>query len=157
MQDIQTISALKIITKQGLPPWMKGTVFPILENTLRRNEEVAIAVSSGVDSMALACAVLLRYQEKQFSCERIHIIHCNHQLRRQSEKEENYIKRFFQGLDVHVFRREKSLKSDEASLRKRRYACFEEVCKESKSAFLLVGHHLEDRIESSLMNAIRGS
>jgi tRNA(Ile)-lysidine synthase len=45
----------------------------------------------------------------------------------------------------------------EAGLRIWRYAQFAEICREKKIDFLLTGHHLNDRVESTFLHLLRGA
>lgn len=42
-------------------------------------------------------------------------------------------------------------------LRTLRMEFFDEVCRKEKSTYLVTGHNLDDRIETSFMNLLRGS
>lgn len=133
-------------------------VFQKFETYIHDRIGLTVGVSGGVDSMSMICLVLARFQKNNYDFQRIHIVHCNHKIREQSEIEAQYLKTFFQGLPFFYFEREtenKTLKSDENSLRKRRYDCFYKVCKQEHAPLLLTGHHLEDRIETSFLNCMR--
>jgi tRNA(Ile)-lysidine synthase len=107
--------------------------------------------------MCLAILLILRHYKKNYPLTNIHIIHCNHKIRTQSEAEEAHIQQFFKGTTLHTFHRNTNEKADENSLRKRRYQCFYQVLQKNNISLLLLGHHLEDRIESTLLNCIRGT
>ncbi|MBQ7074728.1 tRNA lysidine(34) synthetase TilS [bacterium] len=134
-------------------------VFQKFDQYLDSQIGLTIGVSGGVDSMSLICLLLVWFQQKQYPLERIHIVHCNHKIRLESETEAQYLKVFFHGLNFFYFERKekKNLKEDENTLRKRRYECFYHVCKNEIAPILLTGHHLEDRIETSFLNSMRGA
>ncbi len=119
---------------------------------------IAIAVSSGVDSMTLATLFILRSHQNKFPLKNIHIIHCNHNIRKQSAPEAEFIQTFFKGCTIHIPpKRNKNLPKDEKALRQRRYQCFQKILKKNAIQTLFLGHHLEDRIESTFLNCIRGA
>jgi tRNA(Ile)-lysidine synthase len=61
-------------------------------------------------------------------------------------------------MDVQIFKRPATIKTTEKALRERRYQCFtSSFMKGKKEEFLMLGHHLEDRIESTFLNTIRGA
>ena len=138
-------------------------VFQKFETYVHDRIGLTVGVSGGVDSMSMICLVLARFQKNNYDFQRIHIVHCNHKIRKQSEIEAEYLKTFFQGLPFFYFERNSeekentNLKCDENTLRKRRYQCFYKVCEHEHAPLLLTGHHLEDRIETSFINCMRGA
>lgn len=116
-------------------------VFKKFETYLDENTVLEVGVSGGVDSMCLISLLLLRYYQKQYDMTHIKIIHCNHKIRPESEKEAKHLKNFFAGLPFFYFERDenknKSLKVDENTLRKRRYQCFHEVAEKKGVLYLL--------------------
>jgi tRNA(Ile)-lysidine synthetase-like protein len=148
------------IKKSDLPKWVSEEVFPIFDQVMRPEMQVRIGVSTGVDSMVLASLLLIWCQQNTFPQQQIHILHCNHKLRMQSENEVAYVQEFFAGLHVQIFERSDMIAQTENDLREWRYRCFsvdlmDEVPLEQCVLFL--GHHLEDRIESTFLNCIRGA
>lgn len=133
---------------------MKDSVL-FLENILKDNDTVVCGVSGGVDSMCLL-DVLLKIKPK------INIIcaHINHNLRKESFEEYEFVKSYcelnnviFEGI---VF--DKNITGNfENEARKKRYAFFEEVLFKYKSKYLLTAHHGDDLIETILMRIARGS
>ena len=107
--------------------------------------------------MLVASQVLYYYHINKLNFNNIHIAHCNHKIRKESENEAEFISDFFSGLDFHLYERDKSLSEDENSLRNRRYSQFSLLQKSTKSSYVFVGHHLNDRVESTLLNLMRGS
>jgi tRNA(Ile)-lysidine synthase TilS/MesJ len=95
--------------------------------------------------------------EKKYPLINLNIIHCNHKIRKQSEQESKFIQEFFKALPVQIFSKPASIKTTEDSLRKRRYQVFAKAMKTSKSEILILGHHLDDRIESTFLNILRGA
>ncbi|MDR0282965.1 MAG: tRNA lysidine(34) synthetase TilS [Candidatus Peribacteria bacterium] len=173
MQVLQNIKPLQHIKKSDLPKRVVEEVFPLFEHHIstpfrkggslnqvgtRRGRPIAIAVSSGVDSMTLATLFILRSYQNQLPLKNIHIIHCNHNIRKQSTQEAEFIQTFFKGCTIHIPpKRNKYFPKDEKTLRQRRYQCFQKILKENAIQTLLLGHHLEDRIESTFLNCIRGA
>jgi tRNA(Ile)-lysidine synthase TilS/MesJ len=105
MQELQNISQLKNIKKSDLPTRVSEEIFPIFETLITPEIEIAVGVSSGVDSMTVACLLLLRYEENHWDWKNIHIVHCNHKLRKQSEIEEQFMQDFFEGIPLHIYHR----------------------------------------------------
>ena len=121
------------------------------------NKDIILAISWWADSMLAATYVLFYYYTNKLDFSHIHIAHCNHKIRKESEEEAEFMKKFFDWLDLHVFERDTSLSEDENSLRNRRYSQFSSLQKSTKSSYVFVGHHLNDRVESTFLNLLRWS
>jgi tRNA(Ile)-lysidine synthase len=124
-----------------------------------QSQTYLIAVSGGVDSMVLLHLFLkasLRFQ----------IAHVNYQLReKDSIKDEELVKEFciknnipFHSykLDTLEYCKKHKLGIQEAA-RKIRYDWFKKVQHENGLKYLVTAHHLNDNIETFLINAQRGS
>lgn len=107
--------------------------------------------------MTLVFLVLFRFHINDFPFDSLHLIHCNHKIRKESEEEARFLKHFFSWLPFFSFERDSWLWNDENSLRWWRYQCFHKVITDHHLWFFLTGHHLEDRIETSFLNLMRGA
>ena len=106
--------------------------------------------------MIVASQVLYYFWKNKLDLTKIHIAHCNHKIRPESEDEAKFMSDFFSGLDFHLYERE-WWNCDENSLRNRRYSQFSSLQKSTKASYIFLGHHLNDRIESTLLNLMRGA
>lgn len=126
-------------------------------NLILKNATVVIAVSTGVDSMALlACMNSLK---KEYNLN-IHIVHVNHQIREQSIEEEKYITDYatINNLGLHIMHLVKNDSENfQSYARSERYKFFFRIMKEVKGDYLLLAHHANDNMETILMRLIRGS
>ncbi len=120
---------------------------------------VAIAVSGGPDSMALA---LLAGTWAGKNAE-IHFLTFDHGLRAASAGEAEQAGAWLaaRGYNHHILTWPEDLpkpQSDvQAAARKARYAALEDWCAAHGVGMLLLGHHLEDQAETLLMRLARGS
>ena len=118
------------------------------------DEYIVIGVSAGPDSMALLNLVKNNCQKK------IICAHVNHNVRKKSEEEENYLKSFCEDNDI-IFERMKinnyTENNFENEARKKRYDFYEKIMKKYHSHTLLLAHHGDDLIETIIMKIIRGS
>ncbi|MGB1318555.1 MAG: tRNA lysidine(34) synthetase TilS, partial [Flavobacteriales bacterium] len=133
--------------------------YNLQKNFFGQNQKLLIAVSGGVDSMVLANVLLsLGYS--------FGIAHCNYQLRgKDSEKDQQLIEDFAHktGISLHVKRvdTERLVKESSSSIqmiaRETRYEFFDSLMDEYGYERALLAHNADDRIESLLMNILRGT
>lgn len=129
------------------------------EGLFTHKHRLLLAISGGLDSVVL-CHLL---KKGGFA---VALAHCNFQLRgEESEGDELFIKQLVEtvGFEPHIkrfdtqqFAAENKL-SIQMAARKLRYAWFEELMKAHKFDFLLTAHHLNDNIETFLLNFTRGT
>ncbi len=126
---------------------------------IESDSNILVAVSGGVDSMVLA-SVLLRAGHA------IAIAHCNYQLRgKESDRDEELVRNWalernipFHSIRIDTKRLVKeSARSTQMIAREERYRFFEELMEQYGYAVTALAHHQDDRIESLLMNVLRGT
>ncbi|MGO3238449.1 MAG: tRNA lysidine(34) synthetase TilS [Psychroflexus halocasei] len=118
-----------------------------------------IACSGGVDSMVLTDLCLKSHLD-------FALAHCNFQLREiEADKDEAFVKdyalqngiNFFnKTFDTHAFAEKEKLSIQEAA-RELRYTWFKELLKNTKYDYLITAHHLNDSIETFMINLFRGT
>ena len=118
------------------------------------SDYIVVGVSSGPDSMAL-----LHYLKEHFP-KKIVCAHINHNIRLESQKEEEYLKKYCEKKEI-IFESTKIEEYKENNFeneaRKKRYAFFEEILAKYNSKYLFLAHHGDDLIETVIMKIIRGS
>ena len=128
----------------------------LLESLELEDKDIILAISWWADSMVVASQILYFYHKNGLDLNKIHIAHCNHKIRPESEDEAKFMSEFFSGLDFHLYERN-WWNEDENSLRNRRYSQFSSLQKSTKASYIFLGHHLNDRIESTFLNLMRGA
>jgi tRNA(Ile)-lysidine synthase len=128
--------------------------FPFLQQA-----KILVAVSGGLDSMVLL--ELLFHSKLDIA-----VAHCNFQLRDlESEGDEDFVKSycsknsingFFQKFDTRKFAEDEKL-SIQLAARKLRYEWFYELLEKEHFDFVLTAHHLDDQLETFLINFSRGT
>jgi tRNA(Ile)-lysidine synthase len=128
--------------------------FPFLQQA-----KILVAVSGGLDSMVLL--ELLFHSKLDIA-----VAHCNFQLRDlESEGDEDFVQSYctknsiqgyFQKFDTQKFADDEKL-SIQLAARKLRYQWFYELVATINFDFILTAHHLDDQLETFLINFSRGT
>lgn len=119
-------------------------------------EKILLAVSGGVDSMV--CATIFKKYKYPIT-----LVHCNFQLRKKdSDADALLVKKWATKNKVpHIEKKFKVKKVKGESLqmtaRNIRYQWFNELASKENFAYIITAHHMNDSIETSLMNMIRGT
>lgn len=126
---------------------------------IKANEQLLLAVSGGVDSMALLNLVW----KAKFS---FAVAHCNFQLRgEEADKDEELVQNICSelGITCHTKRfetkayaRENGI-STQMAARDLRFHWFNQLCEEEGYEKIVLAHHADDAIETFFLNLSRGS
>ena len=123
---------------------------------LDSNDYIVIGLSGGPDSMVLLYN-LIEYR-KQFKF-KIVCAHVNHGLRKESDDEQVFVKKYCEENDVIFEIKKLDIKDNftEALGHKLRYDFFDEIVKKYSAKYLFTAHHGDDLIETILMKIVRGA
>lgn len=113
----------------------------------------ALAVSGGVDSMAL-----LDILADKPGIDLV-VAHFNHGIRRDSSKDEKLVRAAAadHGLELEVGYGRLGAGASEDTARKARYDFLNEVKKRHKASRIITAHHQDDLIETAILNMLRGT
>ena len=132
---------------------LRSAVRPYLES-LAPGDTVAVAVSGGADSLALAGAVAL--EAKKLTLKVIGVT-VDHQLQLGSSEQASIVVKQLQelGITESIVKKVDVVMHDglEASARRARYAAFEEISADA----IFLGHTKDDQAETVLLGLARGS
>lgn len=129
------------------------------ENLFSKGDKLIIALSGGADSVALLKLLI----DMGYYCE---AAHCNFHLRGdESLRDEAFVTHLCQKFDIklHIIHfdttdyAKKHKISIEMAARQLRYNWFESLRKDQPSTYIAVGHHIDDSVETVLLNIIRGT
>ena len=118
-----------------------------------------LAISGGIDSMVLANLFLIN--NLNFS-----IAHCNFQLRgKESDDDELFINKWCSEKDIKLYNKkfttEDYCKNNKLTIqmgaRELRYEWFRELIDKEKHDFIVTAHHIDDQLETFIINSIRGT
>ena len=129
-------------------------------NLLTKNDRVVVGVSGGPDSVALI--FLLHKLRKELNLD-LHIAHLDHQLRKDSDQDKEFVKSLAQKLnlpftsaEINIGRLPKKGSIEEIA-RKERLRFIFTVAKNIGATKIALGHNQDDQAETVLMRLIRGT
>ncbi|AZB34324.1 tRNA lysidine(34) synthetase TilS [Chryseobacterium bernardetii] len=132
-----------------------------LENLIHQpeNNTYLLAVSGGADSMVLASLFRDLREESQNSGYSFHVAHINYKLRGEdSNRDQKVVQEFCEKNHIrfHLYEVSEKDKKPENSIqlwaRELRYAFFKEIQEKEKLEFLVTAHHLNDQLETFIIN-----
>ena len=133
-------------------------IYNEFSSSLKVKENLAVAVSGGPDSLALA------YLTKCYSLKnkiKVKYYIVNHKLRKESSLEAELVKKALKKIDIQCtilsWNGKKPSKNIQAIARDKRYFLLANECKKNNIKYLLLGHHLNDLFENFLIRIVRGS
>ena len=133
-------------------------IYKKFEKAIDINENFAVAVSGGPDSLALAFLAKI-YSIKKKIVPKFFIV--DHKLRLESTKEASLVKRvlkdFMIDAEILTWKGKKPSKNIQALARKKRYEILFKRCDKSKIKNILLGHHQDDLLENFFIRLLRGS
>lgn len=124
-------------------------------NLLPPKSNLVVAVSGGVDSVAM---LDLLNELRPIWDWRLSVAHLDHKTRQDSVGAAELASQLAEsyGLPFYLGQLDGS-QASEAALRKKRYEYLESVADGVKADYIVTAHHLDDRIETSIFNTIRGA
>ena len=133
-------------------------IYHEFSSSLKIKEDLAVAISGGPDSLALAFLTKC-YSLKNKIKVKYYIV--NHKLRKESSLEANNVKKVLKKINIQCtilnWNGKKPSKNIQATARDKRYSLLTHECKKNDIKHLLLGHHLNDLFENFLIRIVRGS
>jgi len=159
--NLKNLSAQNKKHKKVLNKLNQKKIFKIyneFSSSLKVRENLAVAVSGGSDSLALA------YLTKCYSLKnkiKVSYYIVNHKIRKESSLEADVVKKVLKKIDIKCkilnWNGKKPSKNIQAIARDKRYSLLASECKKKNIKHLLLGHHLNDLFENFLIRIVRGS
>ena len=154
--SVQNKKHKKILSQLNQPKISK--IYKEFSSSLKVKDNLAVAVSGGPDSLALA------YLTKCYSLYngiKVKYYIVNHKLRKESSTEAKTVKKILKKIDIQCtilnWNGKKPSKNIQAIARDKRYSLLADECKKNEIKYLLLGHHLNDLFENFLIRIVRGS
>ncbi len=119
-------------------------------------QKAVLGFSGGVDSVVLSQLLVERHNIRPY------LLHVNYGLREEADSDEQWCRWYAQEhrFEIIVLKanpQEREGENVQNWARNIRYDFFEKQAKELGAAYIFTAHHADDRRESFLMNALRGS
>ena len=159
--NLKNLSVQKKIHKKILSPLNQKKISKIYKEfsySLKIKEDLAVGVSGGPDSLALA------YLTKCYSLKnkiKVRYYLVNHMLRKEASSEAEMVKKVLKKIDIKCtilnWNGKKPSKNIQATARDKRYSLLSNECKKNNIKYLLLGHHLNDFFENFFIRIVRGS
>jgi tRNA(Ile)-lysidine synthase len=133
-------------------------------NLIEDGDRLVLGVSGGPDSITMLDILRQIKQDEKIKFE-IVVAHVNHMIRKEAIEDEQYveeyckknqIKFYLERIDVTSYANNNKMGLEESG-RKLRYDFFDEVMKNTKSNKIAIAHNKNDKIETIIMNILRGS
>lgn len=135
-------------------------------NLIESGDKLVLGVSGGPDSISML-NVLREIDEDETIDLKFQIVvsHINHNIRKEAKEDEEFVKKycdennikfFSKSIDVEKIANNSKIGIEEAG-RKVRYEFFDEVLKKTNSNKIAIAHNKNDKVETMIMNVLRGS
>ncbi|MBI1740838.1 MAG: tRNA lysidine(34) synthetase TilS, partial [Candidatus Koribacter versatilis] len=130
------------------------------QEMVKAGDRVAVAVSGGVDSVALLLLLLELRSELGIV---LSVAHVNHKLRgEESDEDERFVAELARSQDLALHScaaplDQKPVSGIEAAARKLRYAFFRQLAREGRVSKIATAHTLDDQAETVLLRILRGT
>ncbi|MBI4051358.1 MAG: tRNA lysidine(34) synthetase TilS [Elusimicrobia bacterium] len=142
--------------------WGKFKIHIHQKSLIQKGDKILVAVSGGQDSVCLAHA--LHLLQKKYGLH-LHLVHMHHGIRRAAGKDALWVQALGRKLNIPTTIRKfnvgvyakNSKRSLEDAGRKIRYQIFSGEAKRLGFKKVATAHHLDDHVETVLLNLIRGT
>jgi len=143
---------------------MKSKVIETIKkyNLIESGDKIVLGVSGGPDSISMLNILNEIKEEYKFE---IYVAHINHMIREDAEDDEKYVQQyckekgiefFAKRIDVQQIASKNKIGTEEAG-RNIRYDFLDEVMQKVGANKIAVAHNKNDKIETIIMNLLRGS
>lgn len=135
-------------------------------NLIENGDKIVLGVSGGPDSICMLNILNDIRNDKKIHMEfDIIVAHVNHLIREEANDDEKFVEEFCnkigvqfysKSIDVQKIANNNKIGTEEAG-RNARYDFFDEVLKETNSNKIAIAHNKNDKVETIIMNILRGS
>ena len=133
---------------------------------IENGDKLVLGVSGGPDSISMLNVLREIAEDETIDLKfQIVVSHINHNIRKEAKEDEEFVKKycdennikfFSKSIDVEKIANNSKIGIEEAG-RKVRYEFFDEVLKKTNSNKIAIAHNKNDKVETMIMNVLRGS
>ena len=158
LKNLNVTTKIPRLLKNKFNNFRINKIYKSFEKSLNINEDFAVAVSGGPDSLALAFLSKIYSSIKNVKS-KFFIV--DHKLRVDSTKEAIKVKKILKKYSIHAeiltWHGKKPLKNIQSLARKKRYDLLLSKSRKLKIKNILLGHHQNDLFENFFIRILRGS
>lgn len=135
-------------------------------NLIKNGDRLVLGVSGGPDSISMLNILNDIRNDKNLHMEfDIIVAHVNHMIREEAKEDEKFVEDFCKKIDVPFYSKSidvqkiannNKIGTEEAG-RNARYEFFDEILKKTNSNKIAIAHNKNDKVETMIMNMLRGS
>lgn len=135
-------------------------------NLIENGDKLVLGVSGGPDSISMLDILNKIKNDENIKLDfEIVVAHINHMIREEAGEDEEYVKQYCEknnivfyskSMDVQKLAHNNKIGTEEAG-RNIRYQFFDEVMKKENANKVAIAHNKNDKIETIIMNIVRGS
>lgn len=135
-------------------------------NLIENGDKLVLGVSGGPDSISMLNILNDIRNDKNLHMEfDIIIAHVNHMIRKEAKEDEKFVEEFCKkigvpfyskSIDIQKIANNNKIGTEEAG-RNVRYEFFDEILKKTNSNKIVIAHNKNDKVETMIMNMLRGS
>ena len=135
-------------------------------NLIKDGDRLVLGVSGGPDSIAMLNILNdIKNDKKQHMNFDIIVAHVNHMIREEAIEDQRFVENFCKkigvtfyakSIDVQKIANNKKIGTEEAG-RNARYEFFDEILEKENANKIAIAHNKNDKIETIIMNMLRGS
>lgn len=162
------LSKVRLFATRALDPIEKRVHKTLQQCQVKPNDKLLLAISGGVDSMAML-HILSAIKNTTLKDIELRVIHFNHRKRVESEEEAVFVQSIAASYgissEIRFFDPSSITSSFQAKAREWRRAEYESLLDDWKQTgggnasgyYVLAAHHLDDQIETVVMRLLRGA
>lgn len=135
-------------------------------NLIKNGDKLVLGVSGGPDSISMLNILNDIRNDKKIQLEfDIIVAHINHLIRKEAKEDEKYVQKFCEKIGIQFYSKSIDVQKNannnkigtEEAGRKVRYEFFDEILEKTNSNKIAIAHNKNDRVETIIMNILRGS
>ena len=131
-------------------------------NLIESGDKLVLGVSGGPDSISMLNVLREIAEDETIDLKfQIVVSHINHNIRKEAKEDEEFVKKYCDENNIKFFSKsidvEKIANNSKIGIEEAGRKFFDEVLKETNSNKIAIAHNKNDKVETMIMNVLRGS